>query len=80
MSPEVLHAQGAPRVPLDALPRSLIPFWLAMEMRFHRKQYEALSAVLTRRSLRIQRGVIGEVQRSVACNGVAATTQICVYE
>lgn len=41
-----------------------------MEMRFHRKQYEALSAVLTRRSLRIQRGVIGEVQRSVALDKI----------
>lgn len=43
----------------------LIPLWLALGMRFHRKEYEALSAVLTRRSLKIERGVIGKLQKSV---------------
>lgn len=43
----------------------IIPFWLVLGMPFHRKQYQALSAVLTRRSLKIEGGVLVKVQKSV---------------
>lgn len=43
----------------------VIPFWLFLGMPFHRRQYQALSAVLTRRSLKIEGGVLVRVQKSV---------------
>lgn len=43
----------------------VIPFWLFLGMPLHRKQFESLSAVLTRRSLKIEGGVLVRVQKSV---------------
>jgi len=43
----------------------LIPFWLILGMPLHKKQYAALSAVLTRRSLKIEGGVLVKTQKSV---------------
>lgn len=43
----------------------LIPLWLVPGMLFHREQDQALSAAFTRRSLKVERGVVVESQKGV---------------
>ncbi|WP_419186189.1 PH domain-containing protein [Rohdeia mirabilis] len=43
----------------------LVPIWFILGRPLHQKQYEALSAVLTNRALKVKSGVLVRVQKSI---------------
>ena len=56
---------------LKAVLVPLIPLWLVPGMLFHREQDQALSAAFTRRSLKVERGVVVESQKCIPLDRIA---------
>ncbi len=55
----------------------LIPVWLFLGQRVHKKQYEALSCDLTGRSLNIRRGFLFKIQKNIPLDKI---TDLAVNE
>lgn len=55
----------------------LIPIWILFGMPIHRKQYKSLECVLTARSLKVKRGFLLKVQKSIPLDKI---TDLAVSE